>query len=47
MRKLARDGELAVYERHDFWLGMDTIRDVTALNDLWSTGQAPWKIWTS
>ena len=43
--KLARDGELSVFEHDDFWLGMDTLRDVTALNELWSAGRAPWKIW--
>lgn len=47
LRKLARDGELSVYEHHDFWLGMDTFRDMTALNDLWSSGTAPWRLWSS
>jgi glucose-1-phosphate cytidylyltransferase len=32
--------------RHDgFWQCMDTIRDRQLLEDLWSKGQAPWKIW--
>jgi glucose-1-phosphate cytidylyltransferase len=45
LRKLARDGELSVFEHHDYWLGMDTYRDLTALNELWATGAAPWKVW--
>jgi len=45
LRKLARDGELSVYEHRGFWLGMDTYRDLTLLNDLWHRGQAPWKLW--
>ena len=24
---------------------MDTYRDYLALNELWSRGEAPWKIW--
>lgn len=44
LQKLARDGELSVYQHDDFWLGMDTLRDIVALNDLWSTGSARRKI---
>ena len=28
-----------------FWHPMDTIRDKKYLNELWSSGQAPWKVW--
>jgi len=45
MQRLARDGELAVYPHDGYWLGMDTFRDFTELNDLWSSGEAPWKVW--
>lgn len=45
LQKMARDGELSVYEHHDFWLGMDTYRDLTQLNTLWESGAAPWKVW--
>jgi len=47
MQNLARDGELAVYRHQDYWLGMDTYRDLTELNDLWASGEAPWKVWSS
>lgn len=46
MRSLARDGELAVYPHDGFWLGMDTYRDLTELNQLWASGNPPWKIWS-
>jgi glucose-1-phosphate cytidylyltransferase len=46
LRRLARDEQLAVYEHDGYWLGMDTYRDFTELNDLWRTGAAPWKVWT-
>jgi glucose-1-phosphate cytidylyltransferase len=45
LEDLARDGELAVYRHHDYWLGMDTYRDLTELNELWASGEAPWKVW--
>jgi glucose-1-phosphate cytidylyltransferase len=28
-----------------FWRPMDTLRDKMTLEDLWSSGQAPWKTW--
>ena len=45
MQKLAREGELAVFPHDGYWLGMDTYRDFTELNELWSSGDAPWKVW--
>jgi glucose-1-phosphate cytidylyltransferase len=45
LQKLARDGELAVHEHNDFWMGMDTYRDLTELNELWATDAPPWKVW--
>jgi len=42
---LAKQGRLMAYEHRGFWLGMDTYRDLTLLNDLWHRGQAPWKLW--
>jgi glucose-1-phosphate cytidylyltransferase len=45
LMSLARDGELMAYEHDGFWHPMDTSRDHRVLNDLWSSGQAPWKTW--
>lgn len=45
LQKLARDGGLSVYPHEEFWLGMDTYRDFMHLNDLWRSGDAPWKVW--
>jgi glucose-1-phosphate cytidylyltransferase len=42
---LARDEQLAVYPHEDYWLGMDTYRDLTELNELWASGNPPWKVW--
>jgi len=45
LRKLAADGELMTYKHGGFWQPMDTLRDKTYLNDLWTQSKAPWKLW--
>lgn len=45
MEKLAREGELSAYLHEGFWQPMDTLRDKNHLEELWSSGKAPWKIW--
>ncbi len=43
--KLALQGNLAAYRHNGFWQPMDTLRDKNRLEELWSAGQAPWKVW--
>ena len=45
LEKLARDGELVAYRHGGFWQPMDTLRDKNALEALWQSGSAPWKVW--
>ncbi len=45
LEKLARDGQLVAYKHDSFWQCMDTLRDVTLLNDLWDSGRPPWRLW--
>ena len=45
LAEMARAGELAAYRHEGFWQPMDTYRESTLLNDLWASGQAPWKNW--
>ncbi|MBF0419915.1 MAG: glucose-1-phosphate cytidylyltransferase [Magnetococcales bacterium] len=45
MQNLARDGEMMSYKHHGFWKCMDTLRDKKELNELWTSGNAPWKVW--
>ncbi|SDS59443.1 glucose-1-phosphate cytidylyltransferase [Nocardioides scoriae] len=45
LRSLASDGELTINPHEGFWMGMDTFRDWTELNQLWDAGEAPWKVW--
>lgn len=46
LETLAERGELAAYQHHGFWQAMDTLRDKTYLEELWQSGQAPWRVWT-
>ncbi len=42
---LARGGELYAFPHDGFWQAMDTLRDKRHLEELWTKGQAPWKVW--
>jgi len=42
---LAADEQLSIYLHRGFWLPMDTLRDKIQLEEMWDTGDAPWKIW--
>ncbi|MCC7168010.1 MAG: glucose-1-phosphate cytidylyltransferase [Rhodospirillales bacterium] len=46
LESLAKDGQLRAYRHDGFWAAMDTLRDKTHLENLWSSGRPPWKIWT-
>jgi glucose-1-phosphate cytidylyltransferase len=46
MQALAREGQLASYRHEGFWQAMDTMRDRNHLEELWSTGRAPWRTWS-
>lgn len=45
MERLARDGQLMAYRHSSFWQCMDTLRDKRLLQELWDSGNAPWKTW--
>jgi glucose-1-phosphate cytidylyltransferase len=45
LERLAADGELGAYRHKGFWDCMDTYKDAVLLNDLWATGEPPWKVW--
>jgi glucose-1-phosphate cytidylyltransferase len=42
---LARDGELMAFKHTSFWQCMDTVHERDALEMLWRSGKAPWKVW--
>ena len=45
LERLAREGQLMSYQHRGFWQCMDTIREKRALDSLWESGKAPWKVW--
>ena len=44
LTNLAQAGELMAFKHDGFWHPMDTIRDREILEQIWSDGQAPWKL---
>ena len=45
MQKLAAEGQLKSFYHSGFWQCMDTQREMNKLEELWQSGNAPWKIW--
>ena len=45
LEQLARVGQLSAFRHDGFWQPMDTLRDKVALEELWQSGRAPWKVW--
>jgi len=45
LNTLAEEGQLMSFEHDGFWHPMDTLRDKNHLEQLWASGEAPWKQW--
>ena len=45
LEKLATENQLKAFKHYGFWQCMDTQRDKTMLDNLWESGNSPWKIW--
>lgn len=45
MARLAAENQLHAFEHNGFWQPMDTLREKNLLEDLWASGEAPWKQW--
>lgn len=45
LQRLAREDQLSAYKHTGFWQAMDTLREKNLLEDMWSSGRAPWKSW--
>jgi glucose-1-phosphate cytidylyltransferase len=46
LESLAQNRQIAAYEHDGFWQPMDTLRDKNYLEDLWASGNAPWRSWS-
>ncbi len=45
LENLTRDKQLSAFRHSGFWRPMDTLRDKIQLEQMWESGQAPWKVW--
>jgi glucose-1-phosphate cytidylyltransferase len=45
LEALAAAGQLRAFRHDGFWDCMDTYKDAVTLNDLWASGEAPWRVW--
>lgn len=45
LERLAADDQLRAYRHDGFWDCMDTYKDAVLLNDLWKSGDPPWRVW--
>jgi glucose-1-phosphate cytidylyltransferase len=44
LERLAADDQLRAFRHDGFWKCMDTYKDSVALNDLWASASAPWRV---
>jgi glucose-1-phosphate cytidylyltransferase len=47
IERIAGEDQLRAHFHRGFWQPMDTLRDKSLLEDLWTRGQAPWKSWAA
>ncbi|MCK6615670.1 MAG: glucose-1-phosphate cytidylyltransferase [Ignavibacteriaceae bacterium] len=45
LQNLAKNSELRAFNHAGFWMPMDKLSDKIDLEKLWSSGEAPWKLW--
>jgi len=45
LEALAAEEQLRAFRHAGFWDCMDTYKDAVVLNDLWASGEAPWRVW--
>ena len=45
LTKLSKMNQVMAYEHRGFWQPMDTLREKNLLEEMWVTGNAPWKVW--
>lgn len=45
LKRLAAENEITAHLHRGFWQAMDTLREKNLLEQLWSSGKAPWKTW--
>ncbi len=46
LERLAAEGQIMAYRHDGFFFAMDTFREYTMLNEMWASGNPPWKVWS-
>ena len=46
LENLGKDQQLMAFKHEGFWKPMDTLREKHEFEDLWQSGNAPWKVWS-
>ncbi len=45
LQRLSAQKQLSMYKHDGFWYAIDTYREYEELNKIWTSGDAPWKLW--
>ena len=45
LESLVAESQLNAYKHNGFWQCMDTQREKEMLEEMWASGNAPWKVW--
>jgi len=45
LERVAEEGRLGAYKHEGYWQCMDTLRELRILQELWRSGNAPWRTW--
>lgn len=45
LEDLSKDGQMMGFRHYGFWSCMDTLKEKNYLEELWNSGNAPWKVW--
>jgi glucose-1-phosphate cytidylyltransferase len=45
LEQMAEDKQLVAFRHEGFWHCVDTLRDLRSLENLWKSGQVPWRSW--
>jgi glucose-1-phosphate cytidylyltransferase len=45
LERLSSENQLSIFPHNDFWMTVDTNKELEDLKNIWNTGDAPWKMW--
>lgn len=45
LQRLAKEKQLSLYMHDDFWYAIDTYKELESLQEIWNSGEIPWKVW--